>query len=151
MRRYWRFVVPAVLFGVVIVGLLISLRSNLVFFNTPTEVVAETPGDTRMRLGGEVVPGSVLSDDEGVDFDVTDGITVVGVHHQGAPQQLFQEGIGVIVEGTWDGAAFISDAMLVQHDEQYRTESGEVYVPGEPLEPSSDAGSGDAVPEGSAP
>ena len=49
--------------------------------------------------------------------------------HSGAPQELFSEGIGVVVEGTWDGTVFHSDTMLVKHDEQYRTDEG-VYEPG---------------------
>jgi cytochrome c-type biogenesis protein CcmE len=32
-----------------------------------------------------------------------------------------------VVEGTWDGHEFHSDNMLIKHDEQYRTEDGEVY------------------------
>ena len=27
-----------------------------------------------------------------------------------------------VVEGTWDGAVFSSDTMLVKHDEQYQTD-----------------------------
>ena len=135
MGRYWRIVVPGVVIALIIVGLLISLRSNLVFFNTPTELVEQTAGNDRQRLGGQVVAGTVAQMDGVVDFEVTDGRTTVTVHHSGSPQQLFQEGIGVVVEGTWDGAVFTSDFMLVKHDEQYRTEDGEVYQPGEPLEP----------------
>ena len=134
MRRYWRIVLPGAVIAVILVGLLISLRSSLVFFNTPTELVGNAAGAQRQRLGGQVVAGSVAQNGEAVSFDVTDGRTTVTVHHSGAPQQLFQEGIGVVVEGTWDGDVFSSDFMLVSHDEQYRTEGGEVYRPGEPLE-----------------
>ncbi len=130
MSRYWRFVVPAVVIAVVIGGLLVTLQSNLVFFNTPTELVEQSGGDERMRLGGEVVVGSVVESDRGVAFAVTDGRQVVNVVHTGAPQELFQEGIGVVVEGTWDGHRFSSDSMIVSHDEQYRTEDGDVYEPG---------------------
>jgi cytochrome c-type biogenesis protein CcmE len=45
------------------------------------------------------------------------------VVHTGVPPQLFQEGIGVVIEGVWTGASFESDTMLVKHDEQYRTDS----------------------------
>ncbi|HSF84759.1 MAG TPA: cytochrome c maturation protein CcmE [Acidimicrobiia bacterium] len=130
MRRYWRFVVPAVLIAVVIAVLLVTLQSNLVFFNTPTELVEQAAADDRMRLGGEVVEGSVVEGSDGVTFAVTDGRETVLVVHTGAPQDLFQEGIGVVVEGTWDGSEFVSDSMIVSHDEQYRTEDGDVYEPG---------------------
>ncbi len=65
-----------------------------------------------------------------MEFSVTDGRETVLVIHQGAPQQLFREGIGVVVEGTWSGDQFSSDSMIVSHDEQYRTEDGEDYEPG---------------------
>lgn len=134
MGRYWRFVIPAAAVAVVLVVLLLNLSSNLVFFRTPTEVLEEATVSTeRMRVGGQVVPGSVVvTTDSGSDlvsFDVTDGREAIAVVHTGAPQELFSEGIGVVIEGTWDGAVFHSDTMLVKHDEQYRTEDG-VYEPG---------------------
>lgn len=131
MRRYWRYVLPTVLIGVIIVALLISLQSNLVYFNTPTELVQHQVDGSRLRLGGQVVKGSVAETDDGVTFTVTDGREQVEVVHVGAPQQLFAEGIGVVVEGTWDGTVFSSDSMIVSHDEQYRTEEGDVYEPGD--------------------
>jgi cytochrome c-type biogenesis protein CcmE len=131
MRPYWKFIVPAVIGVVVLVLLAVNLTSSLVYFNTPTELSSEEPGDNRLRLGGQVVSGTVTETTDGVTFEVTDGRVAVRVNHVGAPQQLFQEGIGVVVEGTWDGVAFHSDTMLVKHDETYRTEDGE-YDPEHP-------------------
>ena len=122
---------PAVIAVVAMVFLAFNLASSLVYFNTPTELAGEDAANLRMLLGGQVVPGTVTETTEGVSFDVTDGRTAVLVLHTGAPQQLFQEGIGVVVEGTWDGAAFHSDTMLVKHDETYRTEDG-TYDPDHP-------------------
>lgn len=130
MKRYWRIVVPAIVIAAIIGVLLVTLQSNLVFFNTPTELVGQEAGDDRMRLGGEVVEGSVVDNGTGVSFAVTDGREVIPVVHSGVPQDLFQEGIGVVVEGTWNGERFLSDSMIVSHDEQYRTEDGDVYEPG---------------------
>jgi cytochrome c-type biogenesis protein CcmE len=128
-------VIPAAALVVVLVVLLVNLSSNLVFFRTPTEVIEEaTVGTERMRVGGQVVVGSVVVTTEGgsdvVSFEVTDGREAIAVLHSGAPQELFSEGIGVVIEGTWDGAVFHSDTMLVKHDEQYRTEDG-VYELGD--------------------
>ena len=128
MKRYWRFLLPAGLLVVVLGVLLVNLSSSLVYFITPTELLAEQDNaDERRRLGGQVVAGTVVENAEGIRFDVTDGRETVAVFHHGAPQQLFQEGIGVVVEGTWDGLEFDSDVMLVKHDEQYRTEDGTEY------------------------
>jgi cytochrome c-type biogenesis protein CcmE len=123
MRRYARFVVPAVVIIGVLGFLMVNLSSSLVYFNTPAELEARESSDARLRLGGRVVPGSVVEADATVTFIVEDCDTSVLVVHTGAPPQLFQEGIGVVVEGVWSGASFESDTMLVKHDEQYRTDS----------------------------
>jgi len=128
VKRYWKFVLPAAALVAILVVLLLNLNSSLVYFNTPTELAAEEAGESRLRLGGQVVTGSVTETTEGVSFDVTDGRQAVRVLHVGAPQELFAEGIGVVVEGTWDGEAFHSDSMLVKHDEQYQTDDS-VYDP----------------------
>jgi len=128
VKRYWKFVLPAAALVAILVVLLLNLNSSLVYFNTPTELAAEEAGAARLRLGGQVVTGSVTETTEGVSFDVTDGRQAVRVLHVGAPQELFAEGIGVVVEGTWDGEAFHSDSMLVKHDEQYQTDDS-VYDP----------------------
>jgi cytochrome c-type biogenesis protein CcmE len=132
MTRYWRFLVPAAALLVVLVVLLVNLSSSLVYFITPTELVESAESvEARQRLGGQVVEGSVISQTGGVSFEVTDGRVAVAVRHEGAPQDLFAEGIGVVLEGTWDGSTFQSDTMLIKHDEQYRTEDGKEYEPGE--------------------
>lgn len=131
MSRYWKFVIPAALVAVVAAVLLVNLSSSLVYFNTPTELSESEPGNSRLRLGGQVAVGSVTNTTQGVAFAVTDGRHSVAVVHVGAPQELFQEGIGVVVEGTWDGSTFHSDTMLVKHDEQYRTEDSVYEVPEE--------------------
>jgi cytochrome c-type biogenesis protein CcmE len=131
VKRYWKFILPAAALVAILVVLLLNLNSSLVYFNTPTELAAEEAGEARLRLGGQVVTGSVTETTEGVSFDVTDGRQAVRVLHVGAPQELFAEGIGVVVEGTWDGEAFHSDSMLVKHDEQYQTDDS-VYDPEHP-------------------
>lgn len=131
MSHYWKFIIPAAIVAVVAAVLALNLSSSLVYFNTPTELTESEPGDSRLRLGGQVAVGSVTDTTQGVAFAVTDGRHSVAVVHVGAPQQLFQEGIGVVVEGTWDGSTFHSDTMLVKHDEQYRTEDSVYEVPNE--------------------
>lgn len=132
MRRYLWFIVPAVgLAGVVLGFLLFNLSDALVYYRTPAEVRREVAPDpqARLRLGGQVQVGSVVDTAEGVEFVVADETAAVAVVHVGAPPQLFQEGGGVVVEGTWDGQVFHSDVMIIKHDEQYRTEDGSVYTP----------------------
>lgn len=122
MTRYLKFVVPALILAVVLVVLMVNLSSALVYFNTPSEVAAREASDERLRLGGRVVPGTVVVGDGTVSFEVEDCDALVAAIHTGVPPQLFQEGIGVVLEGVWTGAAFESDTMLVKHDEQYRSD-----------------------------
>lgn len=128
IRRYWKFLVPAVLALGLLVGLLITLSSNLVYFHTPTELYTDVaPSPDRLRLGGQVVAGTVAEDGDSLVLTVTDGRESLQVQHDGVIPQLFAEGQGVIVEGTWDGTTFHSDTMLIRHDEQYRTEDNVIY------------------------
>ena len=132
MKRYRAFLIPTIGLLAILIGFLVfNIRDNLVYYRVPGEVVADTTiSETdRFRLGGQVVPGSISDDESSVTFSVTDGKKTIVVVHQGAPQQLFQEGIGVVVEGTWNGVVFSSDSMIIKHDEQYRTEDGGVYTP----------------------
>jgi len=132
MKRYRLFVFPAVGMLLVLLGFLGYglLSDSLVYFKTPTELMQVTPDTGRIRLGGQVMGGTVVQEEGAVAFEVGDGQTVVAVLHKGAPSQLFNEEIGVVVEGRWDGSIFHSDTMLIKHDEQYRTEDGATYRPG---------------------
>jgi cytochrome c-type biogenesis protein CcmE len=112
--------VAAVLVGVLVFG---NLNDNLVYYLTPGEAMArraDFPEGRRLRVGGLVKAGSVTQAPGRVSFAVTDGTRTVRVVHTGAPAQLFREGVGVVVEGTWSGSEFWSDTMLVKHDENYR-------------------------------
>lgn len=98
-----------------------ALSGNLVYYVTPTELLADQPAPGEyLRLGGQVVPGSVHDVGEGVGFVVTDGNTRMTVVHTGGTPALFQTGTGVVLEGTFADGAFHSDTMLVKHGEEYR-------------------------------
>jgi cytochrome c-type biogenesis protein CcmE len=109
-----------------------ALSGNLVYYVTPTELLEQHPGaGERLRLGGQVVPGSVHDSAGGVGFVVTDGTSRMSVVHTGSTPALFKTGTGVVLEGTFgaDGA-FHSDTMLVKHGEEYRPPApGETPAP----------------------
>jgi cytochrome c-type biogenesis protein CcmE len=111
-----------------------ALSGNLVYYVTPTELLQQHPApNERMRLGGQVVPGSVHDVANGVDFVVSDGTTRMSVIHSGSTPALFRTGSGVVLEGTYgtDGS-FHSDTMLVKHGEEYRPPApGHTPEPGE--------------------
>ncbi len=68
-----------------------GIGNNLVYFLTPSELLAKGTAvyDTPVRLGGQVVPGSVKWDAANVDlrFMMQDGKAQVAVHSHGAPPQ----------------------------------------------------------------
>jgi cytochrome c-type biogenesis protein CcmE len=77
-----------------------------------------------------VTEGTIDTTGSGVSFVVTDGDQSIDVTHTGAPPQLFQENIGVVVEGTWAGNHFESDTLIINHDEEYVYEDNEgAYIP----------------------
>lgn len=121
------FAVPGIGLAAVLAGVLTfgNLNDSLVYYLTPQEAVAgraDAPAGERFRLGGLVETGSVVGTPDGVRFAVVDasGGSRVEVLHTGSPNQLFREGIGVVVEGQWRGDVFTSDTMIVKHDEEYR-------------------------------
>jgi cytochrome c-type biogenesis protein CcmE len=99
-----------------------AVSGNLAYYVTPTELLRHPPAPSeQLRLGGQVVPGSVHDVEGGIAFVVTDGTSRVTVVHSGATPAMFRSGNGVVLEGSLgaDGA-FHSDTMLVKHGEEYR-------------------------------
>ncbi|MEZ5842007.1 MAG: cytochrome c maturation protein CcmE [Hyphomicrobiales bacterium] len=105
------------------VGLvLFALTDQIVFFNSPTDLVEKgIPGGQRIRLGGLVKEGTVVrGDGTVVTFAVTDTKSDVNVRYVGILPDLFREGQGVVAEGVLatDGH-FEADTVLAKHDENY--------------------------------
>lgn len=106
-----------------------SIGENLVYYWKPSEMAAQGPkayGAT-VRLGGVVVPGSVAWNSEHtiVSFQVADthapDAVKVNVRSEQVPPQMFREGIGVVVEGTYSAdLVFRSNRLMVNHDANYR-------------------------------
>lgn len=100
-----------------------AFQSNLVFFFSPTQVVAnEAPVGKSFRIGGLVEEGSVQREDEGttVKFAVTDTSEAIQVVYTGILPDLFREGKGVVAQGRIgkDGV-FKAEEVLAKHDENY--------------------------------
>jgi cytochrome c-type biogenesis protein CcmE len=109
-------------FGYLIYG---GIGENLVYFLSPKELLAKGTAayDVPVRLGGQVVPGSVEWNADRVElrFRVTDGVAQVSVRSTGAPPQMFRDGIGVVVEGRYRrGGQFESHNLMVKHSNEYR-------------------------------
>ena len=102
---------------------LTAFQQNLVFFFTPSEVVANAaPQGKTFRIGGMVESGSVKRQPDGltVRFMVTDTAKSIPVTYRGALPDLFREGKGVVAQGRIgpDGV-FQANEVLAKHDENY--------------------------------
>ncbi len=109
--------------GVATALVLNALEDSLVFFYSPTEVMAkEIPPSGQLRLGGLVEEESVVREADGLTttFRITDLRNVVAVSYHGLLPDLFREGQGVVAEGAFgvDGV-FVASEVLAKHDENY--------------------------------
>ena len=100
-----------------------SLNQNIMFFLTPSEVLAgEAPRDRLFRVGGMVVDGSISRPGDGltVHFDLTDNEKQVTVRYTGILPDLFREGQGIIANGRLnEKGEFVAEEVLAKHDENY--------------------------------
>ena len=99
-----------------------SLEENVVYFLSPTEIYNK--GDIflnkKLRVGGLVKEGSVMSSQTTTNFIITDLKNEIIVSFSGSVPNLFAEGKGVIAEGKLqDKKYFVADKILAKHDENY--------------------------------
>lgn len=106
-----------------------DIGENLVYFWDVDQLLEK--GDKALgatvRLGGVVQPGTMNWDAEAIDLkfhismtpEVNDPINVP-VEAKDAPPQMFREGIGVVVEGSYDGKVFHADRVIVKHSNEYQ-------------------------------
>ena len=131
MTRRGRLLLGAAVIAAALGALVLTgVRQSVVYFVTPSELMAEDRGARRAyRLGGMVVQGSLTQDAASREqrFLLTDGRASVPVYHRGIPPDLFGEGRGAVVEGTLgaDGT-FRASTIMAKHSEEYRAPAGAV-------------------------
>ena len=99
--------------------LMSALKSNIVYFISPSELVNSNNINQKLRLGGLVEENSIISKGKLVKFRITDGNKSVLVQYNGILPDLFKEKQGVIVEGEFDSLIFNANNLLAKHDENY--------------------------------
>ena len=109
--------------GIAAALVLNAFQSNLVFFFSPSQVLAnEAPRGKAFRIGGMVETGSVKRENDGltVNFRVTDTVKTIPVKYTGILPDLFKEGKGVVAQGKLSPeGAFEATEVLAKHDENY--------------------------------
>ncbi len=122
-RRFAWIAAGLAAIGVAAALVLNAFRSNLVFFYSPSQVLAnEAPVGRPFRIGGMVEQGSLVREKDSltVHFVVTDTAQKMTVVYSGLLPDLFKEGKGVVAQGTLgsDGV-FRASEVLAKHDENY--------------------------------
>lgn len=120
-RRIQMLALGAVLLGASALLVSFAFRDAIVFFFSPTELLAEQRRpDQLLRVGGLVVTGSLVRGaGKTSTFEVTDGNGTVPVSFTGVLPDLFDEGQGVVAEGYLRDGRFQATEVLAKHDESY--------------------------------
>jgi cytochrome c-type biogenesis protein CcmE len=117
--------VAAILVGVGIATAfaLQAFEKNMLYYYSPTQILAGEAPDTRsIRVGGLVENGSVQREPGSLEvrFTLTDFANTVGVSYTGVLPDLFREGQGIIARGKLtDQGLFVAEEVLAKHDENY--------------------------------
>ena len=112
-----------ILASVILIVFLIlqSLKENVVYFQSPSEIKSLIELDKKkIRVGGMVKEQSVFINSNEVNFIITDFKNEINVIYSGAVPNLFAEGKGVVAEGFLkDKNYFLATKILAKHDENY--------------------------------
>ena len=126
LPRHKRFIgILATLIGVAVAVSLIlaSFQDNLLYYVTPSEAIENIEDDqSKFRVGGLVEVGSFKRSEGSLKsrFILTDGFESIEVNYTGILPDLFREGQGIIVTGSFNKMkVFIASEVLAKHDENY--------------------------------
>ena len=112
-----------IIFSVILSVFLIlqSLKNNVVYFQSPSEIKSLIELDKKkIRVVGMVKKESISINSEEISFVITDFKNEINVTFSGAVPNLFAEGKGVVVEGFLkDRNYFSATKILAKHDENY--------------------------------
>ena len=121
-RRLWLVLALVLASGTAAALVTLSLRENITYLYTPSQVFAGEAGDQAVfRLGGMVAKDSLVREPGTlrVSFGVTDGDAVMTARYEGILPDLFRENQAVIATGRREGDQFIATKVLAKHDEAY--------------------------------
>ena len=112
------------IFATVVLTVFLILKTfeeNVVYFISPTEIKSLTELDNKkLRVGGMVKKGSILTTQNKIDFIITDFKNEIKVTYSGSVPNLFSEGKGVVAEGYLKDLNFFkANKILAKHDENY--------------------------------
>ena len=122
------FIVVLLGIGLIIYASTIIASRNTIYYYTTSETTnIEISKNERIKLGGFVVEDSISKNAGFTIFTITDGNKDIEIVFDGFIPDLFQENMGVILDGVFEDDAFFADDMLVKHDNEYVSSDGETY------------------------
>ena len=122
------FIIVLLGIGLIIYASTIIASRNTIYYYTTSETNnTEISKNERIKLGGFVVEDSVTQNDGFTVFTITDGNKEIEIVFDGFIPELFQENMGVILDGVFENNTFVADDMLVKHDNEYVSSDGETY------------------------
>ena len=98
-----------------------AMKDGINFYKSPSEILADIPPPTQvLKLGGLVADGSIIRGaSEVITFEITDGAQSVLASYAGVLPDLFKEGQGTVVTGSYIDGVFQATEILAKHDENY--------------------------------
>ncbi len=105
-----------------------GVTQSAVYFVTPSELSRAPVAGKAYRVGGLVTPGSLKWDPATLDlrFDLADGKATIPVRHKGTPPDMFGEGRGAVVEGSWSADGYFkATQIMAKHSEEYKAPRSE--------------------------
>ena len=122
------FIIVLLGIGLIVYASSITASRNTIYYYTTSETLnIELESEERIKLGGFVVEGTIAKDGGFTNFTITDGNKDIEIIFDGFVPELFQENMGVILDGVFDNNTFLADDMLVKHDNEYVSSDGETY------------------------
>lgn len=124
MNRQTKFLAGGVVIAAALAYMIYAgVTQSAVYFVTPAELQAAPVPGKAYRLGGVVARGSLTWEARTLDlsFALSDGKATVPVRHKGTPPDLFGEGRGAVVEGSWSPEGYFKASLiLAKHSEEYK-------------------------------
>ncbi len=121
------FVVIALTVSYLIYG---GVKDTMVYYFTVEELMAKVPDiyDSRVRVSGNVVPGSINTEDNDIlFFSITDGKQNINVSYRGIVPDIFKDDVEAVVEGRYgEDNVFKADTLLAKCPTKYES-TDELY------------------------
>ena len=111
----------------VIYGSSVIATKNTIYYYTTSETNSIEDKSQRLKLGGFVMEDTIGKENSYTKFKITDGNKEIQIMFDGFIPDLFQENMGVILDGKFEDDTFFADDMLVKHDNEYISNDGESY------------------------